>query len=642
MELVKKILKNPYEELNKLLLEDLEILIKFANDKYRNTDKPVISDDIYDIAIDFLKIKNPKSKILKEIGCKVKSKNKVTLDYWLGSMNKIKSTNLKELLKWKEKYKNPYYISSKLDGISAMLIYRKNNIINLYTRGTANEGLDISPLLKYIKGVPSYESILKIKASKPNILLAVRGELIIKKNIFINNWSSKFKNPRNTVSGLVNSKTINPLLANDTSFIAYEIIDPINKFSTQMKLLEELNFECVYYKELNDLNFEILSKTLVNTKNHSEYEIDGLIITNDEKHIRNIKSNPDYAFAFKDILEEQKAHTKIIKIEWNQSKDGYIKPTLIIEPVKIGGVEINRVTGNNAKFIVDNKLGPNAEVEIIRSGDVIPKIEKIIKPGINIILPTGKWHWNKTNVDIISDDLNTNEIIIKNIAYFFSSLGAKGIGEKIIEKLVNNNYDNIIKIIKLTVDDLLKIEGFKEKSSNNFVTTIKKSLTNITLVKLMSASNKLGHGIGEERVKQILDFYPNILNDYKKWTKEEFINKLIEINGWDEINSSLFVNNFNNFKIFYDSIKPYITFINNKKINKNKYTDKIIVFSGFRDTELQKKLEDSGAKISNIITKNTNFLIVKDKKTLDSNTGKIIKAKEFNINIITKDTVFLL
>ena len=644
MDLVKKILKNSYEAIDNLSIEDLEKLIIFANDKYRNTETPVMTDELYDICVDFLKLKNPKSKVLKVIGGKVKSKDKVKLDYWLGSMDKIKPSDTRLFEKWLNEYKGPYYVSNKLDGISAMIIYRENGDTNLYTRGTADEGLDISPLLKYIKNIPSWSLVnkYKTKSKKAGILLACRGELLMNKDIFKNNWSDLLKNGRNGVSGLVNSKTINPKLASDTDFVLYEVIDPFLKFSDQMKILKDLKFNVVKYEEVPKISFEILSNLLIKRKKESEYEIDGLIITNNEENKRNIKSNPEYAFAFKDILDDQKAETKVISIEWNISKDGYIKPTLIVEPVTIGGVEISRTTGNNAKFVVENKLGKGAHIEIIRSGDVIPKVNKVLKQSKNVEMPEGEWHWNETNVDIICDSLDNNDVLIKNIYYFFSSLDTKGLGEKIVEKFVNKGYDSILKIIKLTVPQILLVEGFKEKSAQNIIDSIKKSLTEISLSKIMSASNKLGHGIGEERIKLVLDKFPNLLDDSDKWSKDEFINNLKLINGWEEKTSSLFVSNYKEFKKFYNSIEPYITIKKEKvkELIKNKYTDKTVVMSGFRDSELQQKLEDSGAKITNSVSKNTDYLIVKDQNTIDENTGKVQKAHELGIKIIIKDNVF--
>ena len=133
----------------------------------------------------------------------------------------------------------------------------------------------------------------------------------------------------------------------------------------------------------------MLSEYLKERRTKGNYVIDGVIVTDNGIHDRNEDSNPEYAFAFKDILEDQKAESKIIEIEWKVSKNGYLNPTVIIEPVSIGGVEIKRVTAHNAKYVVDNKLGKGALIEIIRSGDVIPYIQKVLKPASKIYLQQG-------------------------------------------------------------------------------------------------------------------------------------------------------------------------------------------------------------------------------------------------------------
>ena len=154
----------------------------------------------------------------------------------------------------------------------------------------------------------------------------------------------------------------------------------------------------------------------------------------------------------------------------------------------------------------------------------------------------------------------------------------------------------------------------------------------------MAATNKLGPGIGEERIKIILDKYPNLLIDYKKWSNTEFINKLKELNGWEEKTSSLVVNNFDQFIKFYEEIKEYII-IKENKIIKNIYSNKNIVISGFRDADLQAFLEKSGAKITNSVSKNTDLLIVKDEETIISGTEKIKKAQDLGIEIIIKNKI---
>jgi NAD-dependent DNA ligase len=638
--IITRILKDPLEVIGNLSVEELEDVITYAADKYYNTDKSVINDQIYDLLIDFLKARSPKSKILKNIGATVKGK-KVKLDYWLGSMDKIKPSNQNQFDNWIHKYKKPYYLSDKLDGVSALLIYTKDEKMKLFTRGTADEGQDITPLLKYLN-LPSFQEIKKyvtnkkIKSIHEDNIIAFRGELIIPDKIFQRNWSDKLKNARNSVSGLVNSKNINPDLAKDTNLVLYEIVDPSLKIEEQFKIINELGFKIVKFKKTDDVSFVSLSEYLRDRREKGEYMIDGIIVTNNDKHERNTDGNPEYAFAFKDILEDQKAESTIKEIEWKVSKNGYLNPTVVIEPVSVGGVEIKRVTAHNAKFVVDNGLGKGAVIEIIRSGDVIPYIQKVIKK-VKPELPKSKWHWNETEVDIIADDLNTDDVNIRNIHFFFSSLDTKGLGEKNIQKMFEAGLDSIEKILQATEEDLLKVEGFKEKTANNILHAIQASLTEVNLAKLMAASNKLGEGMGERRLKQVLDAYPNLLTDYKKWSNKEFINKIKELDGWEEKTSSTLVNNFDDFIKFYQKIKSYITLEKKKEIKKGKLTGKTIVLSGFRDTSLQEKLEEMGVKITTSVSKNTDYLVVKDKETIEESTGKVEKAKDLDIKIITKD-----
>lgn len=647
MDIIKKIKLNALETISDLSVKELEEIIVYVADKYYNTSISIINDATYDLLIDFLRLRDPKSKILKNIGAPIKSKNKVKLDYHLGSMDKIKPADCRKFDSWIKKYKGPYNLSDKLDGVSALLVYKKNESIKLFTRGTATEGHDITVLIKYFN-LPSFEEIKeyvskkKIVSDDKNNLMAFRGEIIINQKIFEKNWSKTLKNARNSVSGLVNSKNINSDLAKDTNLVLYEVVDPFLKIDEQFKMLNELGFKVVKNKTVSTLSFEILSKYLRDRRSNSEYLIDGIIITDTQKHDRNTDGNPEYAFAFKDILEDQITQSTIIKIEWNISKNGYLNPTVIIEPVCIGGVEIKRVSAHNAKYVVDNKLGVGAIIEIIRSGDVIPYIQKVIKPALKIDLPKGTWYWNETEVDIISNDMESDELKIKNLQFFFSTLNTKGMGKKNVEKIYNSGLNTIEKILKAKETDLLKIEGFKEKTSSNLILAIKESLTNVNLARLIAASNALGEGIGELRLKQVLNTYPNLITDYKKWTKKEFIDKIKELEGWEDKTSSVLVNNFDEFIKFYNKIKSYITLEKKIEIKQSKLTGLTVVLTGFRDNDLQEKLEAIGVKISSSVSKNTDYLVVKDKDTINEGTGKVQKAQDAGVKIITKEQLIKL
>ena len=175
-------------------------------------------------------------------------------------MDKIKPTS-NHLDIWKNKYNGTkdikdthciYNLSDKLDGISALLVYSTNNKINLYTRGTSEEGLNITKLIKYLK-LPNYNEVYnyctKNKINGVKNLIAFRGELVLKKSIFEQKWNIKFKNPRNTIAGLVNSKNIDPDLAYDLDLILYEVIDPFDNIVNQFKIISDLKFNIVVNKE---------------------------------------------------------------------------------------------------------------------------------------------------------------------------------------------------------------------------------------------------------------------------------------------------------------------------------------------------------------------------------------------------------
>ena len=639
-EIIKKLKKDVFGTIEGLSIEQLVDVINLTTEHYYNKE-PIIDDNTFDVLVDYLRLKDPKNKVLKQIGTSVKSKDDVELPYFLGSMDKLRpyvESEVKKFKKWIKNYKKPYYLSDKLDGISALIVYNFDDTVRMYTRGSAIMGKDITHLIKYFSNIPSIEDIksfcktYKIQGKK--CYLAFRGELVMTKDTFEKRWSKDKKNIRNTVGGLVNSKRVNPKLARDSRFVCYNILDPNTFIKRQYEVIEKLGLHCVHYRDTDKISMDLLSKYLIKRKEKSKYDIDGVIVTNNDFHTLNVDANPEYAFAFKNILDDQKVIATVKNVEWNISKDKRIKPVVIINKVTIGGVDINRVTGNNARFIKDNGIGKGTELEIIRSGDVIPKIIRIVKK-MKPLFPDMEYEWDKNNVEIKIVGDNISDVNIKNIYYFFSQLDTKGMGERIVRKLYENKIDTIEKILKMKKEDLLEIEGFKEKSADNLVKAVKKAVTNKTLAEIMNASNKLGAGMGIERMKIITSTYPSILSN--KWNKEQFVQKIKYIDGFDDITANIFVNNFKSFMNFYNNIKNLIS-IKEKIVKKNgKYKDMKIVVSGFRDKDIISYIENEGGVLTNSISKNTDLLVIKDNTVMD--TSKVIKAKELGIKIITKDKV---
>ena len=196
---------------NSINKEDLKILhnIKlYLDDIYYNTgENSLFSDYQYDMLKEILSKRDPNYVV--PIGAKIReNENRVKLPYWLGSMDKYKPTDEKEINKWVEKFpSDEYIVEDKLDGVSCLLII-KNSKIKLYTRGDGIIGGDISYLSQYFKSIP--------KNLEEDIV--VRGELIINKEIFDKKWSKEFANARNMVSGRIGGKIIREGI-NDINFV---------------------------------------------------------------------------------------------------------------------------------------------------------------------------------------------------------------------------------------------------------------------------------------------------------------------------------------------------------------------------------------------------------------------------------------
>ena len=595
-------------------LNQIVKLIRDANKVYYNSGNPIMTDEEYDLLKDELKKREPSHKLLSQVGEKVHSKNKVTLPYFMGSMDKIKPGN-GLINKWISKYNGPYIASDKLDGTSALLLTTENQ---LYTRGDGTTGTNITSILGAINGIPDVEDYV------------IRGELLISKKKF-KKFGSKFANSRALVNGLVNKKNVSGDELNIIDFVAYEIIEPEMKFSKQFSILKKLGFIVSYNKKIKTINENSLSEYFKMRRNKGEYDIDGIILTDGDNHERNTSGNPKYSFAFKDILEDQIANAVIDKVEWRISKDGLIKPRVHIEPISIGGITITHVTGHNAKYIIKSGIGKGAKIKLIRSGDVIPYILDITKK-VEPSYPNFPYKWNKSGVDLMVDESKSGDdekkaLLIKNLTYFFKKMKIKNVDHAIITKFIDNELNSINKILNASIDDFLQIEGFKIKMATKIYNNIRSSIENVNLSIVMAASNIFGAGLGAKKLEIIIQNYPNIM----KMKSKNLLKNIISLDGFNTLTATNFVEHFDEFKLFIKENSMIKYKIN--KIKKGKFNDINIVITGFRDKNLEKFIIDNGGNIRSSISGTTNFIITNDK---NSNSSKIMKACQLKIPIMLK------
>jgi len=621
--MISKISKNPYSYAKELSNEQLEKIIEYANDSYHNSQE-VMTDEVYDILKNVLFQRNPKSKTLKKVGAPIAS-GKVKLPFWMGSMDKIKpDTNALE--RWIKKYDKPYNISDKLDGTSGMFHYFKSGKswkTRFYTRGNGSYGQDISHLIPYL--------FPNVKKNLPEEEICLRGEIIMSKKNFL---KFDMKNSRSLTNGVVNSKkSIKPDLLNNIDFVVFNVLEPQCRKRKGLKYAKALGFKTVFNQNVKSLTNDFLSEILMKRREESEYEIDGIIVEQDKKHKINTSGNPKYGFAFKMVLSDQILESKILDVLWQPSKHGLLKPRILIESVIIGGITINYVTGHNAKFVNDNKLGPGAIVQITLGGGIIPNILQTIKPS-EPSFPDIPFHWNKNKVDIVLDNIDDNiQVTIRQIINFFNKIETKFLSKGLITRMVENGFNNINDFINASQQDLLKFDGIKEKLALKLYTSIQSSIKNVPLHNLMEASNSFGMGFGRKKFKIIIDNIPNILE--MDISEDELTKQIENIPGF-KTTSSKFSKHLPIFKHFLNE-HPKITIqikTKNKRKRSNSNNNINVLFTGVRDKLLSNYIIEHGGVLSETFNKNVNVVITGN---VNSNSNKIKKAKKNNIPIMSLD-----
>ncbi|MGI9554330.1 MAG: BRCT domain-containing protein, partial [Vampirovibrionia bacterium] len=601
---------------------------------YNHPDKVVLSDEQFDIVKEYFAAKYPDHPLLKVVGAPiVGKKDKVVLPYPMPSMDKIKpSTNALE--KWLAKYNKPksYVLSAKLDGTSG-LYTTEGGQSKLYTRGDGLIGKDISHLIPF----------LRLPEASANPDLVLRGEFVISKANFEKHFKSKgSKNARNTVAGLTNT-LVGTADHQYVDFVGYEVMKPEMTPEKQMKMMEKtLGMDTVRNQLETNLSNKLLSEVLVDWRQNYKYEIDGVIVAHNKIYMERKNKNPEHAFAFKMVLMDQVVEAKVVNVLWSPSKDGYLKPRVQIEPVELGGVTITYATGKNASFIEKNKIGIGAIIELIRSGDVIPDIKKVVVPAKEGLLPDVPYVWNDTHVDIMLVDKSADVTVReKNILGFFKALEVDGVGAGVVKKLMDGGYDSVPAILRMKETDFLELEGFKKTLANKIYTNVQNAVKNASLPVLMKASNIFGRGFGEKKMTPMLKKYPKILVD--KESDAAKIEKITTVDGWSTKTATEFVKHIGEFMAFLKECGL------EKRAKEGAgagagpgagvdtshplYGKKIVV-TGFRPKELMDKIVSLGGEIGSSVSKKTFAVLV---KSLDEDTGKAEQARQLGVSLMTAE-----
>jgi NAD-dependent DNA ligase len=609
------------------MINELKDKITKANEAYR-TGNSIISDSEYDKLVEELSLLSPDDELLTKVGHVVVDESRKTkLPIEMASMNKIKSMDdINDWCRLKNISKNEVVvITPKFDGLSLCVNEFSNDA---FTRGDGQFGQKSNEHYKLIDN--HLYDVENVDPFSPIDCQFTYGEVMMSKKTFTEKYSNDFANPRNLVAGLLNSKEATQSLK-DCDYIKYGAIftpDLMKMRYTKQEVIDYLNqyqkVKVQYHVcKISELTEELLISLF---KEYSiDYEIDGLIIEINNLSLQytlgreTSSNNPCYARAFKHPSFEQSAETEIIGISWNISKQGYLKPTLHVRPIKLDGVTVSNVTGNNARFVKDMGIGVGAKVIVKRSGMVIPIIADVVET-VEFQMPdVPNIDWNENGVELVTLTETDDQKLKKNIS-FFEILEADNVSEGVITQLWDAGYKTIKDILNLKIYDLEKIDRFGKRKAQIVYNSIQKSITGVQLSKLQHATG-IFKGLGSKKLALLEDF-----------TTKPTIDQVMSIEGFAEVSAKSYIDSYD---IYFDFVKDLPVTISEKVEVSKVGTDldgKQFVFTGVRRPDLESVIESRGGKIGSGVSKNTTYLVM---KAVGSGSSKEKKAIDLGVEVIT-------
>lgn len=605
------------------LVEKVKLLMD-AKDAYYNDEEPIMTDDEFNaLELEVLK-EDPTNSYFLATGAEVRG-DKVKLPVPMGGLEQIYAGDGEKWIKNLGFEDEVFIETDKLDGLSGLLVYGHNGKLQIaFSRGDGIEGADITRHVLKMKNVP------KIIGNT----MMTRVEFILKEADFetLNNSGAlgrKFKNARNYAAGQMNRKDADDIFYEYVHVVAYEVKDHNHSKKSQLLLLQREGFEIPGYVIVmgNEINDEQLIATLQTAKARSPYALDGIVvdlnsIIGKDLGDRNSSSlAPMHARKFK--VNDNGVIVKVVDVHWNISKLGYLKPRVEIVPVELKGVTITFATGFNAKFIRDSMIGPGAEIQITRSGDVIPFIEKVITPAAEAAMPDedfGETYWTPNEVDLVLVEDHA-DARVKRLAEFFGGIEVPALRRGNIDRLVEAGFETIESIILASEDQLKAAIG--DSNGSKIYLGIKEKLNPIPLWKLAGSSQMFGRGIGKRKMKKLEDKYGDF--------RELSLTQIIDTPGYSRITAELVVEGLKTFAEFLAKIDGYYAIAEKVAPAGDLYKGVVVVFTGIRDPELEKKIVDQGGVIGSGVNDKTTHLVAKDPT---SGSGKLKKAADLGVKVI--------
>jgi DNA ligase (NAD+) len=643
-------------------IEDLRKTLRYHSDRYYNDDAPEIEDYEYDMMMrelqnleeQYPQYDSPDSPT-KRVGGK--ADNSFESVVHTVRMESLQDAFSKEEIRDFDKRVRDvvsapkYCVEPKIDGLSVSLEYRNGLFVRGSTRGDGDVGEDVSGNLRVIRNIP-----LKLSQNIPYI--EVRGEVYMPKKSFekvvdrqLINGEKPFKNPRNAAAGSLRQKDSEIAATRGLDIFVFNVqqVEGVTLTSHKQSLdfLKELGFHTIPGYILVDTIEEALNRIdqIGESRGSLEYDIDGAVIKVDDFAMRGELGStakfPKWAVAFKYPPEEKQ--TKLLDIEIAVGRTGVLTPTAVLEPVHLAGTTVSRATLHNQDFIAEKGIAIGDVVTVRKAGDIIPEVLCVnehrsagyfkfpaICPscGSEVIREEGEAAIRCINPDCPAQ-------LLRNLIHFCSrdAMDIEGLGPAVLETFVNNGLiEKTEDIYSLTFEKInsAELDGFKDKSITNIVTSIENSKNN-DLSKLIFALG-IRH-VGAKAGKLLSDHFR---------TMDRIVNasveEILEIDGFGEIMAESVSEFFKNEKSrsLIASLKDAGVNMNSLSvITDSRFSGKTFVLTGtlasLTRAQASKIIEGFGGKTSSSVSKKTSYVLAGD-----AAGSKLEKANALGVEVISE------
>ena len=637
--------------------ELVELLNRYAYEYYTK-DTPSVSDSEYDqLYRELVELETahpdeilPESPTHRVGGVVLKGFTKYQHQYPLYSLQDAFSREELEVFDQRVRKEFPsisYVCELKIDGLSISLTYENGVLVTGATRGDGSVGEDITENLKRVKDIP-------LVLPEP-VNITVRGECYMPRASFdrVNqirqeNGEPEFANPRNAAAGTLRQLDTKIVAKRNLATFLYQEVSPTDQ-SSQEGVLEKLarlgfvvNQERVLAEDMEQI-WDFIQK-VAQLREDLPYDIDGIVIkVNDlavQEELGFTVKAPKWAVAYKFPAEEKEA--KILSVDWTVGRTGVVTPTANLTPVQLAGTTVSRATLHNVDYIAEKDIHQDDTVIVYKAGDIIPAVLRVVKDkrvsDQALAVPT---HCPSCQSELLhfEDEVALRCInplcpaqIKEGLSHFASrdAMNITGLGPAVVEKLFAAQLvEDVAGIYRLSVEDLLTLEGFKEKSAEKLHEAIQASKEN--------SAEKLLFGLGirhvgskvsqillqefhdldqlasadPERIASIDSLGMVVAESLKRYFAQEGSKRLLQ-----ELKEAGVNMDYLGEKVAADAALSGMTVVLTGKLER------------LTRSEAKAKLESLGAKVTGSVSKKTDLVVA------GSDAGsKLTKAQELGIQV---------